>query len=128
MKFSFDHAVSLAGTLYGNLLGRAADKEGFDSVVDELNSGARSVRDFVAMLLTSEEFREKFLMNNTPNEAAKQLRMALLREVRPSPAVIKTTAVDLLETDWRAVVAQMIASDAYGKAFGESKIPLIRYS
>lgn len=126
-KYTFEKAVSLAGILYGNILGRAADKAGFDAIVEELNSGSESVRNIVQKLMTSEEFREKFLMNNTPNELSKQLRLYLFKELRPKPEAIKEIAIALLEDDWRNVIQNMIASDAYSKAFGEEKIPLIKY-
>lgn len=126
-KYTFDNATRIAGVLYGNILGRAADKAGFDSIVEELNSGSKSVRSIVQMLMTSDEFREIFLMNNTPNEIAKQLRLYLYKELRPKPEAIKETAIALLEDDWRNVIRNMIASEAYAKAFGEEKIPLIKY-
>jgi hypothetical protein len=126
-EYSFNQAANLAGVLYGNLLGRVADKEGYDSLVDELSNGHSSVRDIVLRMLTSDEFAEKFVLNNTPNELAKRLRMALLKELRPKPNDIKENAIELLEMDWRDVVASLIDSQAYEKAFGEDGVPLIKY-
>lgn len=127
-KYSFEQAAEMAGLLFGNLLGRVADKVGYDFIVDQLNTGQSSVKDIVIMMLTSDEFRENFIMNNTPNELSKVLRMALLKELRPKPASIKESAIALLEDDWRKVVAGMVNSEAYGKAFGKEKIPVIKYS
>ena len=127
-KYSFDQAAEQAGLLFGSLLGRSADKVGYDFIVDQLNTGKSSARGIVKAMLTSDEFREKFIMNNTPNELAKALRIALLKEIRPKPDAIKETAVAFLENDWRNVIVDLIASDAYEKAFGEEKIPMIKYS
>lgn len=127
-KYPFDQAAEKAGQLYGNLLGRSADKTGYDFVVSQLYRGESSVKDIVENMLTSEEFREKFIMNNTPNELAKALRITLLKELRPRPEEIKNTAVDLLESDWRGVIINMINSESYNIAYGEEKIPVIRYT
>lgn len=127
-KYSFDQAAEKAGLLYGSLLGRIADKAGYDFIVDQLNTGKVSVKNIVTTMLTSDEFREKFIMNNTPNETARALRIALLKELRPRADIIKDTAITLLENDWRKVVTNMINSEAYAKAFGEEKIPVIKYS
>jgi hypothetical protein len=127
-KYPFDQAAEKAGLLFGNLMGRVADKVGYDFIVDQLNTGQSSVKDIVTMMLTSDEFRENFIMNNTPNELSKVLRMALLKELRPKPAAIKESAIALLENDWRNVIIDMVNSEAYGKAFGEEKIPVIKYS
>lgn len=127
-QYSFTQASEKAGLLYGNLLGRSADKEGYDQIVEVLQAGNSSVRDIVKSMLTSEEFRESFLMNNTPNELAKILRTVLLKEFRPKPDAIKETAVQLLQNDWRVVVADLVESEAYGKVYGNEKIPTIRHS
>lgn len=127
-QYPFDQAAEKAGLLFGNLLGRVADKVGYDFIVDQLNTGQASVRDIVTTMLTSDEFREKFIMNNTPNELSKALRIALLKEIRPKPKDIKVTAIDLLENNWVSVITDMINSEAYHKAFGEERIPWIKYS
>ncbi|MDV6344904.1 DUF4214 domain-containing protein [Nitrosomonas sp. Is37] len=127
-KYPFDQAAEKAGQLYGNLLGRVADKSGYDFVVSQLNTGESSIKNIVINMLTSDEFREKFVINNTPNELAKLLHIVLLKELRPRPEAIKNTAINLLEDDWRRVIINMIQSEAYSKAFGEEKIPVIKYS
>lgn len=127
-QYPYEQATEKAGILFGNLLGRVADKVGYDFIVDQLYTGQASVKDIVTTMLTSEEFREKFIMNNTPNEISKALRIALLKEIRPRPEAIKETAITLLEGDWVNVIASMIQSDAYNKAFGEEKIPVIKYT
>lgn len=126
-SIDFNEAVRIAGDLYGNLLGREADKAGFDSIVDALNSGSKTPKDCVLEMLQSEEFREVFLMNNTPNEAAKVLRTSLLKELRPTPSNIKEMAIKLLEADWRNVISEVLEDPKYKKAFGDFKIPSIKY-
>jgi len=51
------------------------------------------VREIVRRFCTSEEFREKYIMNQTPNELAKRLLSRLGRDRRPDPQTIKVLAV-----------------------------------
>ena len=122
--WSFNEACHLAGELYGNILARNSDQAGFSYTVDQLHSGRESVRDVVRRFFTSEEFREKFVMNQTPNELAQKLLSQLCRKKRLSPQEIKSAAVSLIEQDWRDVVGEIVDSTAYREAYGEDRVPL----
>ena len=122
--WSFNEACHLAGELYGNILARNSDQAGFNYTVDQLHSGRESVRDVVRRFFTSEEFREKFVMNQTPNELAQKLLSQLCRKKRLSPQEIKSAAVSLIEQDWRDVVGEIVDSTAYREAYGEDRVPL----
>ena len=95
--WSFDEACTIAGELYGNVLARNSDDAGYKHTVNQLNSGDESVREIVRRFCTSEEFREKYIMNQTPNELAKRLLSRLGRDRRPDPQAIKVLAVSLVE-------------------------------
>ncbi len=120
----FDDACAACGRLYGDLLGRDADVEGFRYAVDRLVSGQATPRDLVAEICTSEEFREKFLMNETANEFARRLILRLAREPWADPGQVKRLAVALLEGDWRVVIRGVIASDRYAATHGDDGIPI----
>jgi hypothetical protein len=122
--WSFIEASHLAGELYGNILARNSDQPGFNYTVDQLNSGRESVRDIVRRFCTSEEFREKFVMNQTPNELAQKFLSQLCRKKRLSPQDIKSTAVALIERDWRDVVGEIVDGAAYSESYGEDRVPL----
>jgi hypothetical protein len=122
--WSFNEACRLAGELYGNILARNSDPVGFNFTVDQLNSGRESVRDVVKRFLTSEEFREKFVMNQTPNELAQKLLSQLCRKRRLSPQEIKAVAVALTERDWRGVVEELVNGASYSETHGEDHVPL----
>ena len=122
-KLSYNLAYKVAGQLYGSILQRDSDPEGFDWCVNNLSNGALSAREVVRELSKSEEFREKFLMNDTPNEIARKLRKKFLGEINPAPKDIKETAVMLLEYDWRDAIDQLIDSDGYNEKYGDDGVP-----
>jgi hypothetical protein len=122
--WSFNEACRLAGELYGNILARNSDEAGFNYTVDQIHSGRETVRDVVRRFFTSEEFREKFVMNQTPNELAQKLLSQLCRKKRLNPQEIKSTAVSLIEQDWRDVIGEIVDGAPYSEAYGEDRVPL----
>jgi hypothetical protein len=122
-KLTYNMACKVAGQLYGSILQRNSDPEGFDWCVENLAAGTLSVRDIVRELCKSEEFREKFLMNDSPNEIARKLRKKLLGELNPSAEDIKETAVLLLEYDWRDAIDHLIDSYEYEQKHGNDVVP-----
>jgi hypothetical protein len=122
-KLTYNMACKVAGQLYGSILQRNSDPEGFGWCVENLAAGTLSVRDIVRELCKSEEFREKFLMNDSPNEIARKLRKKLLGELNPSAEDIKETAVLLLEYDWRDVIDHLIDSYEYEQKHGNDVVP-----
>jgi hypothetical protein len=122
-KLTYNMACKVAGQLYGSILQRNSDPEGFGWCVENLAAGTLSVRDIVRELCKSEEFREKFLMNDSPNEIARKLRKKLLGELNPSAEDIKETAVLLLEYDWRDAIDHLIDSYEYEQKHGNDVVP-----
>jgi hypothetical protein len=120
---TYDAAGQIAGELFGNLLGRNSDQAGYAYAVDGLISGQKSPRMLVKEFCTSEEFRERHMMNQTPNEFARQAQLRLLGQKRLDPDLTKRIATRLLEEDWRCVVGDLIDCAEYGAAHG-NKIPL----
>lgn len=122
-KFSFSQASRIAGQLYGAVLQRNSDQEGFDWCVENLTNGSLTVRDIVRNLCKSEEYREKFLMNDTPNEIARKFRIKFFGEAHPQPADIKSTAILFLEQHWQHAIDELLDSDAYGRRYGDDSVP-----
>jgi hypothetical protein len=122
--WSYNEACRLAGELYGNILARNSDPVGFNYTVDQLHSGRETVRDVVKRFLTSEEFREKFVMNQTANELAEKLLAQLCKKRRVKPEEIKSIAVTLAERDWRDVMEELVNGALYDEAHGEDRVPL----
>jgi len=120
----YEDACVIAGELYGNLLARNSDEAGYRYNVNQLVRGYETVRDIVVRFCASEEFREKYVMNQTPNELARRLLLRLTMNKRPSPDEIKVLAVAILERDWRRVIEDVIMSESYTEAYGDDRVPL----
>jgi hypothetical protein len=122
--WSYDEACAVTGELYGNIFARDSDEAGYRYNLDQLLKGVESVRDIVIRFCASDEFREKYVMNQTPNELARRLALRFGMNKRPSPEEIKALAVALMERDWRTVVEDVIRSDGYSAVYGDDRVPV----
>ena len=122
-KYLHPQAVQLAGRIYGICLLRNSDEAGFNHMVNVLTNGEASVRDLVIATCQSDEFREKFLMNQSPNEMAREFYARFIGISSPSAEDIKKYAIKILEQDWRDFISELFDSDEYMKKYGEDKLP-----
>jgi hypothetical protein len=124
MQTKDEFACKSAGLLYGNLLMRDSDNDGYAYAVGQIMDEGFKVRSLVREICLSEEFREKHVMNQSSNELARRLMINLLGDRRPDVRRVKLLAVQLLERDWRMVVGELIDSDLYTTAFGDDVVPV----
>ncbi len=70
-----DHQAAnrLTGLLYGNILHRNSDETGYQYYSDLLATGATTLPNIICEFYSSEEFVQKFVVNQTPNELARNL-------------------------------------------------------
>ncbi|GAA4246881.1 DUF4214 domain-containing protein [Azospirillum formosense] len=122
-KWSFALASKISGQLYGNILLRNSDREGYEWCIEQLTTGSLTVRELVKKFCTSEEFREINLMNQTPNEFARIICKRFLGKQEEDQKEIKRLAVMILESDWRTVIHHVIDSDQYKSIYGDDKVP-----
>lgn len=87
----YSEAEQVAGEIYGKILLRNADPEGFAYAVDRLINGMNPL-DLAGEFMRSEEFAEKFLLNTSPNEIARKMLIVMLGKV-PSPNEIKQNSI-----------------------------------
>jgi hypothetical protein len=123
MERNYESACKTAGQLYGNLLQRESDSDGFEHAVACMTDGSATVRALVRAICVSEEFREKHVMNQTSNELARRLMINMLGDRRPDARRVKLLSLQLLERDWRQVVAEVIDSELYTTAYGDDLVP-----
>ncbi|GJE02277.1 DUF4214 domain-containing protein [Methylobacterium isbiliense] len=99
-----DHSKAqlVAGELYGKILLRNADPDGFAYVIDRLTNGM-SPLDIANEFMRSEEFADKFLLNTSPNEIARKLLIAMFGKI-PSPAEIKQNSLLIVNRGVHAFV------------------------
>jgi hypothetical protein len=123
MERNYESACKTAGQLYGNLLQRESDSDGFEHAVACITDGSATVRALVRAICVSDEFREKHVMNQTSNELARRLMINMLGDRRPDARRVKLLSLQLLERDWRQVVAEVIDSELYTTAYGDDLVP-----
>ena len=71
-----EEAFEIAGRLYGSILLRNADDDGFEYYYGNLLRNEMQVSRAVYEMLTSDEFAERFIYNRTPSELVKNLLAA----------------------------------------------------
>jgi len=123
MERNYEFACKTAGQLYGNLLQRESDRDGYDHAVACITDATTTVRALVRAICVSEEFREKHVMNQTSNELARRLMINMFGDRRPDARRVKLLSLQLLERDWREVVAEVIDNELYTTAFGDDLVP-----
>jgi hypothetical protein len=59
-RYPHKDAARLAGEVFGRILDRQADRDGYEYVLDCLESGKKSVQQIVLEFIASDEFIDKF--------------------------------------------------------------------
>lgn len=72
----YNQACEVAGRIFGNILCRDADKAGFDYAVHQLTNGTPPIK-ICLEIMESEEFAQKFLINQTPYNISSKITEAL---------------------------------------------------
>jgi hypothetical protein len=125
---TIDHATAahLSGILYGNILHRDADQEGYEFYVRSLQTGTLGVEDAVRRMFLSEEFYQKFVVNQTPNELARNLLVSFFGPHLVRPADITVVLSKLVNDGLPAVLDDLLDDPRMQDFHGQHPIP--RYS
>jgi hypothetical protein len=70
---NYNAAQKLSGLLYGNILHRNADIDGYEFYTKNLLDDSIPLKDIVFEFYTCEEFCQKFVVNQTPNQLSRNL-------------------------------------------------------
>jgi len=116
-------ANTITGLLYGNLLQRDADKDGFSYYYGALTSKKMTLKKAVCEFLCSNEFMEKFIVNQTPNELAKHLLNCLFGARSVKAGEQKGVSQELIRRGFPSVVEQLIADVRFENQHGEFGVP-----
>ena len=114
-------ASQLAGNLFGKILNRDADREGYAYVLDSLETGRSSVRQHVVEMLSSDEFIDKFL-KGAPTSAVRTLNKVLLG-VQPDAPRLEREARKFIRMGLRSYADELLNSAAYRNTVGEDSVP-----
>lgn len=116
-------ANTITGLLYGNLLHRDADKEGFSYYYNALTSSKISLKKAITEFLCSEEFMEKFVVNQTPNELAKHLLNSLFGSRSVKAGEQKKVATELIRRGLPSVIDTLTSDVRFEDQHGEFGVP-----
>lgn len=122
-SFPHDDAAHLAGELYGMILNREADKDGFDYVLDCLESGKKLIRDIVLEFISSDEFITRFVIGSRPPDTIALVHRILLGrepddELGPAKACCAFVRLGL-----ERYAKGILASEEYEAAVGTDRVP-----
>jgi hypothetical protein len=117
-----DSASRLAGDLYAKILNREADQEGYDYVLRSLHEGRKSVRDHALDMIDSEEFAQRFLHRNDPQQTARLLNRLLLGRTLDDRSLALEAARCMI-MGRRAYAELLTETVDYRRSFGDDQSP-----
>ena len=103
----FARTEDFIGQLYGRLFGRDADHEGYTYWVTAISEGNITPLAAFEDFLCSEEFAEKRLVNDTPNQISRKLLRLTLGERAATKVMIKEIALSFCEFGLRKTVSRL---------------------
>ena len=120
---NYDMAVRITGTLYGNILHRDADDEGFTHYFNEFLNDLITVKDAIKEFFASSEFIETFVLNQTPNELARNLLASFYNASASSDVEVKSLALELVRADFSQVISALIDDVRFFDRNGLAGVP-----
>jgi endonuclease YncB( thermonuclease family) len=108
---------------YLQVLERPAHGEGLKEATEKLMRGEMTVRELVAQLAASDEYKERFVASRSAEEAAGSLYKHILgRDAQPSE-LKSAAASSAAAKGFGGVARSLVEGDEYGRRFGSSKVP-----
>jgi hypothetical protein len=122
----YDLATRLTGRLFGDILYRNADREGFAHYLDALSTERLSLDDVIHELYTCDEFVRKFVLNQTPNELARNLVCTFFNTSDPSVRsmeLISCVLDELVHKGLDSTVRSLIQDPRFRDCYGSFAVP-----
>jgi hypothetical protein len=120
---NFEQAKRLTGMLYGNILQRDADEQGFSFYCDALANDRMPLKQAIQEFYVSDEFAEKFIVNQTPNELARNVLHSFLDPKDISNADVKRVRGNLISQGLTTVVAGLLNDPRFMDRHGAYGVP-----
>jgi hypothetical protein len=124
-KKSMGHqdAVQITGMLYGNILHRDADQAGFDHYYALFTSGRANLKTVILEFFRSEEFSEKFVVNETPNQLAANLAHSFFRPDAVGSRDVARIRGRLIQEGLPACIAALLEDPRFRARHGARGVP-----
>lgn len=121
-QYSYEESARLAGEIFGKIFDRAADHEGYQYVLDCIQSGRKSIRQLIIDFVSSDEFIERFLAGRPPLQTAKLVSRLLLG--RPLPEQDAMAARNwLIRSGLREFARRTVSTAEYMRKVGPDRVP-----
>jgi hypothetical protein len=120
---NYSAAQKLAGLLYGNILHRNADPGGFEFYMKSLSGETVELKDIIVEFYTCEEFCQKFVVNQTPNELGRNLLASFFNLSDITLTDVKTVTDGLIQQGLSRVVTNLINDHRFFDRHGNLGVP-----
>jgi hypothetical protein len=120
---NYNAAQKLAGLLYGNILHRNADADGYNFYMKSLSDDITPLKDIIAGFFTSEEFCQKFVVNQTPNELSRNLLASFFNLPDISATDVKSVVDSLIRQGLPAVITDLVNDPRFFDRHGNLGVP-----
>ena len=125
-RFTHDDAARLAGDVFGEILLRESDPEGYAYVLDCLESGTKSLQQIVVEFITSDEFIDRFVARELPGSTVNLINVFLLGAPLDSEQDTLIAQRVLIRQGLQHYAEQIIKSEDYQRRIGPDGIPSMK--
>jgi hypothetical protein len=116
-------ASRLSGLLYGNILHRDSDDDGFDYHFGLLKNNEIGLNDLIVKFFTSDEFIEKFVVNQTPNELVTNLLRSFFGPLGFKDADHSALRKTLVHAGLDEIIRKLVQDNRFAKAHSANGVP-----
>lgn len=121
-KYGNRDATRLAGEVFGKLLDRDADAEGYKYVLECFRNGVKSIPQIVVEFVASDEFFDRFARGRSPSEIANYVtRLLVGRSVRETDR--EAAEKLLIRSGLREFARRIVTSEEYLYNVGADRVP-----
>lgn len=122
----YDLAYRLTGALYGNILNRDSDELGFNFYLEQLQTDQAPLKTVIYKFFISDEFCEKFVVNQTPNELSKYLLISFFKQQAPDLREVNRIAKLIITEGLGHAIKTLINDPQFYDGHGDFGIPEYR--
>lgn len=122
-KLAYTDAARMAGEVYGKILDREADRNGYEYVLDCLESGKKTVQQIVVDLIASDEFIDKFVAGNNASHTTNLLNKLLLGQPIAGEPELRLARRQFIRQGLRSYAEQIVRSNEYDRRVGANRVP-----